>query len=61
VDESDTAYFFQTSDGGTAAVRGERLEWLQTEARRRGVTVEEVWRVMLGQGGDRIWRILEND
>jgi hypothetical protein len=59
VDLDETAYVFRCSDGGKVAVTGERLDWMHAESERLGITLEELWRMLVGSDGDRIWRCLE--
>ena len=59
VDLNETAYVFRCSDGGKVAVTGERLEWMHAESQRLGITLEDLWRMLVGSDGERIWRCLE--
>jgi hypothetical protein len=61
MDDTGTAFYvFSGHDGRNTTVAGENLEWMQDEALRRGITLEELWRVMTGKCGGRIWRHLDN-
>ena len=56
MDDTGTAiYVFKGDDGMTTTVAGENLEWMQDEALRRGITLEEMWGVMTGQFGERVY------
>ena len=60
VDDTGTAhYIFREDGGGETVVAGETLEWMQDEALRHGITLEELWKIMVGQNGSRIWRHLQ--
>ena len=58
VDDTGTAFYVFRNDGpGETVVSGETLEWMQDEALRRGITLDELWKRMLGKserqsGGD---------
>jgi hypothetical protein len=61
MDDTGTAFYvFKGDDGRNTTVAGENLEWMQDEALRRGITLEEMWRVMTSKFGERIWRHLNN-
>jgi hypothetical protein len=61
MDDTGTAFYvFRGDDGRNTTVAGENLEWMQDEALRRGITLDELWKVMTGQFGERIWRHLNN-
>lgn len=47
--------------GGKTIVAGETLEYLRGEADRRGVSLDELWEIMVAQEGERIRRHLEKN
>jgi len=62
MDDTGTSFYvFRGADRGETTVAGETLEWMQDEALRLGITLDELWRVMVGEAGDWIWRHLEKN